>query len=82
MEGGEPLLKFRHLLAAHDLTRAIFSEVKTLRSERKLLMKEGTIADATIIAAPSSSRNVPWSSERTPARTARLMPSAKAWTTA
>jgi transposase, IS5 family len=51
------LLKFRHLLEAHDLTRAIFAEVGALRSERKLLMKEGTIVDATIIAAPSSTKN-------------------------
>jgi len=51
------LLKFRHLLEAHDLTRTIFSEVSALLSERKLLMKEGTIVDATIIAAPSSTKN-------------------------
>ena len=51
------LLKFRHLLEAHDLTRAIFAEVNGLLSERKLLMKEGTIVDATIIAAPSSTKN-------------------------
>jgi len=51
------LLKFRHLLEAHDLTRAIFAEVSGLLSERKLLMKEGTIVDATIIAAPSSTKN-------------------------
>src|SRR6187455_2307804 len=48
------LLKFRHLLEAHDLTARIFAEVGALLSERKLLMKEGTIVDATIIAAPSS----------------------------
>ena len=51
------LLKFRHLLEAHDLTRAIFAEVTGLLSERKLLMREGTIVDATIIAAPSSTKN-------------------------
>ncbi len=51
------LLKFRHLLEAHDLTRAIFSEVNAMLSERKLLMKEGTMVDATIIAAPSSTKN-------------------------
>jgi IS5 family transposase len=51
------LLKFRHLLEAHDLTRQIFGEVSALLSERKLLMREGTIVDATIIAAPSSTRN-------------------------
>jgi IS5 family transposase len=51
------LLKFRHLLEAHNLTRAIFAEVGALLSERKLLMREGTIVDATIIAAPSSTKN-------------------------
>jgi transposase, IS5 family len=51
------LLKFRHLLEAHDLTARIFAEVGALLSERKLLMKEGTIVDATIIAAPSSTKN-------------------------
>jgi len=51
------LLNFRHLLEAHDLTRRIFSEVGALLSERKLLMREGTIVDATIIAAPSSTKN-------------------------
>ena len=51
------LLKFRHLLEAHDLTRQIFEEVGSLLSERQLLMREGTIVDATIIAAPSSTKN-------------------------
>ena len=51
------LLKFRHLLEAHDLTRQMFAEVGALLSERKLLMREGTIVDATIIAAPSSTKN-------------------------
>ncbi len=51
------LLKFRHLLEAHDLTRKIFEEVGALLSEHKLLMREGTIVDATIIAAPSSTKN-------------------------
>ena len=51
------LLKFRHLLEAHKLTGKIFSEVEALLSEKKLLMREGTIVDATIIAAPSSTKN-------------------------
>jgi transposase, IS5 family len=51
------LLKFRHLLEAHHLTEAIFAQVGALLSERKLLMREGTIVDATIIAAPSSTKN-------------------------
>jgi len=52
------LLKFRHLLEAHDLTHKIFAEVGALLSERKLLLKEGTIVDATIMAAPSSTKNL------------------------
>jgi len=51
------LLNFRHLLEAHDLTKALFAEVSALLAERKLLMREGTIVDATIIAAPSSTKN-------------------------
>ena len=51
------LLKFRHLLEARDLPARIFAEVGALLSERQLLMREGTIVDATIIAAPSSTKN-------------------------
>ena len=51
------LLKFRHLLERHDLTRSIFEEITTMLSEQKCLMKEGTIVDATIIASPSSTKN-------------------------
>src|SRR5436190_2320325 len=51
------LLKFRHLLEAHDLTQRLFQEVGALLEERKLLLKEGTIVDATILAAPSSTKN-------------------------
>lgn len=51
------LLKFRHLLEEFDLTRRIFEEVGALLTERKLLMREGTLVDATIIAAPSSTKN-------------------------
>src|SRR5271170_319696 len=51
------LLKFRHLLERYELTRRIFEEVGALLGERKLLMREGTIVDATIIAAPTSTKN-------------------------
>jgi transposase, IS5 family len=51
------LLKFRHLLEAHKLTVAILEEVNAHLSERRLLLREGTIVDATIIAAPSSTKN-------------------------
>jgi IS5 family transposase len=51
------LLKFRHLLEANDLTRQLFQAVSALLEERQLLMREGTIVDATIIAAPCSTKN-------------------------
>ena len=51
------LLKFRRLLEQHGLTKQLFAEVGALLSERKLLMKEGTIVDATIMAAPPSTKN-------------------------
>jgi IS5 family transposase len=51
------LLKFRRLLEKHKLTAAMFEEVKALLSERGLLMREGTLVDATIIAAAPSTKN-------------------------
>ena len=51
------LLKFRHLLEEHELTKQILAEVAALLSERQLLMREGTIVDATIIAAAPSTKN-------------------------
>lgn len=51
------LLKFRHWLERHDLTRALFEEVGAMLEERGLLMRQGTIVDATIIAAPPSTKN-------------------------
>jgi transposase, IS5 family len=51
------LLKFRRLLEQHDLTVAILAEVNAHLSERGLLMRQGTVVDATIIAAPSSTKN-------------------------
>jgi IS5 family transposase len=52
------LLNFRHLLEKHGLTKGIFEEVRAMLEEKKLLMREGTIIDATIIAAPSSTKNL------------------------
>ncbi len=51
------ILRFRHLLEAHQLTRAIFEAVRALLEERRLYLKSGTIVDATIITAPSSTKN-------------------------
>src|ERR1700691_1654807 len=52
------LLNFRHLLEEHRLTEAIFEAINAHLGERELLMKEGSIVDATIIAAPSSTKNL------------------------
>ena len=51
------ILRFRHLLERHQLTEAIFGEVKGLLEEKGLYLKSGTIVDATIISAPSSTKN-------------------------
>ncbi|EDT37994.1 hypothetical protein BamMEX5DRAFT_6232 [Burkholderia ambifaria MEX-5] len=51
------LLKFRRLLLEHDLTRKLFDEIGISLCERGLMMKEGTLVDATIIEAPSSTKN-------------------------
>ena len=51
------ILRFRHLLEQHELTQAIFEEIQALLEERRLLLRSGTIVDATIIAAPSSTKN-------------------------
>lgn len=51
------ILRFRHLLEQHKLTEAIFAEVRTLLDEKRLLLKSGTIVDATIIEAPTSTKN-------------------------
>lgn len=51
------ILRFRHLLEKHGLTEAIFEEIKDLLQGKGLLLRSGTIVDATIIAAPSSTKN-------------------------
>ena len=51
------ILRFRHLLERHGLTQAIFDSITGLLEERRRLLRSGTIVDATIIAAPSSTKN-------------------------
>jgi IS5 family transposase len=51
------VLNFRHWLEEHDLSRVLFDEVGAMLEERGLLMRQGTIVDATIIAAPPSTKN-------------------------
>lgn len=51
------LLKFRHLLEEHQLTETIFATIKAHLASQGLMLREGTVVDATIIAAPSSTKN-------------------------
>ena len=51
------ILNFRHWLERHELSQALFAEVSAMLEERGLLMRQGTIVDATIIAAPPSTKN-------------------------
>jgi transposase, IS5 family len=51
------ILNFRHLLERHDLTQGLFDQMNTYLASRGLQVKGGTIVDATIIAAPSSTKN-------------------------
>jgi IS5 family transposase len=51
------ILRFRHRLEKHKLADQILQTVNTLLEQRGLLLKAGTIVDATLIAAPSSTKN-------------------------
>ena len=51
------LLRFRHLLERHALTQRIFEEINAHLAEKGLFMREGTIVDATIVAAAPSTKN-------------------------
>ena len=51
------ILNFRHLLEESDLAEDIFKAVNAHLARKGLLLKRGSIVDATIIAAPSSTKN-------------------------
>ena len=51
------LLNFRHLLETHDLCKGLFTALNADLAARGLLLREGTLVDATLIAAPSSTKN-------------------------
>lgn len=51
------LLKFRHLLETKSIGKKIFEDVKERLDKAGLMMHGGTIVDATIISAPSSTKN-------------------------
>ena len=51
------LLKFRRLLETHDLCKGLFTAINRDLAARGLLLRAGTLVDATLIAAPPSTKN-------------------------
>jgi IS5 family transposase len=51
------ILHFRHLLEKHRLTEQLFEQTRQYLTDKGLLVREGTIVDATILNAPSSTKN-------------------------
>src|SRR3989338_9660959 len=51
------ILNFRHLLEVHKLQKKFFIIVKDIMENRGFILKKGTTVDATIIDAPSSTKN-------------------------
>ena len=51
------ILKFRHFLERHGLGKVLFQEVNKYLAKNGLMLREGSIVDATIISAPSSTKN-------------------------
>ena len=58
------ILRFRHLLERHQLSLQLLATVNATLTAKGLLLKSGTVVDATLIAAPSSTKNS--SGERDP----------------
>ena len=51
------ILNFRHLLEEHALGQSLFEEINRHLESQGLRLREGTIVDASIIEAPSSTKN-------------------------
>lgn len=51
------ILRFRHLLERHKLAYQILASVKDVLVAKGLLLKAGKVVDATLISAPSSTKN-------------------------
>ena len=64
---------FRHLLEQHDLGRRLFEEVHRHLEESGIKVAKGTIVDATIISAPSSTKNADQAATRTCIRPRRAI---------
>ncbi|WP_254656924.1 transposase [Pseudomonas lundensis] len=51
------ILNFRRLLEKHELAGGIFQVINGYLGDRGLMLRQGTVVDATIIHAPSSTKN-------------------------
>nr|WP_234932773.1 IS5 family transposase [Aeromonas caviae] len=51
------IMNFRHLLEQHQLARQLFKTINRWLAEAGVMMTQGTLVDATIIEAPSSTKN-------------------------
>jgi IS5 family transposase len=51
------ILRFRHLLETNNLSLQIMAAINATLTKRGLMLKTGTVVDATLIAAPSSTKN-------------------------
>lgn len=51
------ILRFRHLLEEHDLSSMMLQIINVNQATRGLILKSGTVVDATLIAAPSYTKN-------------------------
>jgi IS5 family transposase len=51
------ILRFRHLLEEHNLSLQLLATINTTLIAKGLMLKTGTVVDATLIAAPSSTKN-------------------------
>jgi IS5 family transposase len=58
------ILRFRHILEKHKLAERILATVNLLLGAKGLMLRSGTVVDATLISAPSSTKNA--SGERDP----------------
>ncbi|MGL4871264.1 IS5 family transposase [Aeromonas veronii] len=55
--GRTTIMNFRHLLEQHQLARQLFDAVNLWLSDAGIMMKQGTLVDATLIEAPCSTKN-------------------------
>ncbi len=57
LPGETTILNFRHLLEKHSLGQGLLEEINAHLESQGLRLREGTIVDASIIEAPSSTKN-------------------------